>query len=93
MLVRQYIFMYGRFVYYYNGLGSVTMPAKLHISRKDRRHRRVLSQQIYRLRRRYRYLKNLGLDANSSRVRSQITKLTREYDKLGGVPIHRGNVL
>ena len=69
------------------------MPARLKITDVTRARRHVLSQQMYRLRRRYRYLTDAGLRDNAERIRVQLDTLSLEYDTLGGKPIHAGNVL
>ena len=69
------------------------MPPKLRISAKDRARRHVLGQQLYRLRRRYKYLNRAGLSLNAGRIRVRILALTGEYDALGGPPHHRGTRL
>ena len=69
------------------------MPARLEITDKTRARRHVLSQQMYRLRRRYRLLTNAGLRNNAERIRVQLYILSGEYDILGGKPSHVGNIL
>lgn len=58
-----------------------------------RARRHVLGQQMYRLRRRYRYLKAGGLDVSAAVVEGQLREMSKEYVALGGLPVHRGNVL
>ena len=62
-----------------------------HITQQKRRH--VLSQRMYRLRRRYRYLTNAGLVVSAAGVKDQLLILSKEYEAIGGKPIHKGNVL
>jgi len=69
------------------------MPPRLPISNEDRARRHVLRQQAYRLRRKYRYLKGQGMYGNARRVLEQLQALNTQYDALGGLPHHRGNVL
>ena len=59
----------------------------------QQKQRHVLSQRMYRLRRRYRYLTNAGLLISAGNVKEQLIELSREYDAIGGKPIHKGNVL
>ena len=69
------------------------MPALLPISDSDRARRHVLGQQLYRLRRRYKYLLSMGLYDNADRVLWDIRVLAQEYEHVGGQPHHKGNVL
>ncbi len=69
------------------------MPARLEITDETRAQRHVLSQQMYRLRRRYRLLTNAGLRDNAERIRVQLDILSGEYYAIGGKPSHVGNVL
>ena len=69
------------------------MPQSLGISDEDKARRHVLGQQLYRLRRRYRYLKDGGMPLNAGRVLINIRELTQKYDSLGGRPDHQGNRL
>ncbi len=55
--------------------------------------RHVLSQRMYRLRRRYRYLLNAGLVNSAAGVREELDILSESYEDIGGKPIHKGNVL
>lgn len=69
------------------------MPAKLEITDLARARRHVLSQQMYRLRRRHKYLIGVGMNDSAARVRAMLDVLSRRYDSLGGRPVHKGNVL
>ena len=69
------------------------MPNKLYVDRAILARRHVLSQQLYRLRSRYRLLMRSGLHGSALSIRSRISSKEREYDSLGGRPHHRGNVL
>lgn len=69
------------------------MPARLDITDDTRARRHVLSQQMYRLRRRYRYLIDGGMVNSAEHVRVLLVELSNDYDRLGGRPSHIGNVL
>lgn len=69
------------------------MPSKLEITDIARAKRHVLSQQMYRLRRRYKYLIDAGMHDSAARVRDVLVELSGQYDSLGGRPVHKGNVL
>ena len=72
------------------------MPHLLDISPDDdttRARRHVLSQQMYRLRKRYRLLKDSGMEINAKGIAARYTKLMVEYNLLGGYPVHKGNIL
>ena len=69
------------------------MPNKLHINKEVMAQRHVLSQQLYRLRRRYRLLVSEGLPTNVSVIRERILAMESKYESLGGYPRHRGNIL
>lgn len=69
------------------------MPAKLEITDLARARRHVLSQQMYRLRRRHKYLTDAGMRDSAIRVRVMLVELSAQYDSLGGRPVHKGNVL
>lgn len=69
------------------------MPNKLYIDRATAARRHVLSQQLYRLRRRYKLLTHHGLHASASDIRVRIRAKEREYNSLGGRPKHKGNIL
>jgi hypothetical protein len=58
-----------------------------------RARRHVVSQQMYRLRLRFRLLSDNGLVENATRVREKLWKLSEEYAALGGLPVHKGNIL
>lgn len=69
------------------------MPNKLHISEEAAAKRHVLSQQVYRLRKRYRRLVSNRLPNNAAMLLVRIRALEARYESLGGYPHHRGNVL
>lgn len=69
------------------------MPIPLNISDADRAKRHVIGQQLYRLRKQYRRFMRYGLYLNAESLLIPIAARTREYESLGGVPVHRGNVL
>ena len=69
------------------------MPAQLPISDEDRARRHVLSQRLYRLRHKYRFMRRHGLHHRADIVMAQIQELRTQYQALGGLPRHQGNVL
>ncbi len=79
------------------------MPKRIHtstphsfpmdISDDTRARRHVLSQQMYRLRTRYRLLIKNGQDSSAAVVQVQLDTLRQEYASIGGEPYHIGNEL
>lgn len=71
------------------------MPHKLPVTvtDRDRARRHVLSQQIYRLRKRYRLMASMDMSVGAEVLAQKIHTLEAEYDNLGGRPYHVGNVL
>jgi len=69
------------------------MPNRLYIDREIIAQRHVLSQQLYRLRKRYRLLIRNKLWTSALVIRARIESKEYEYDSLGGRPRHKGNVL
>jgi hypothetical protein len=69
------------------------MPHKLNIDDKARAQRHVLGQQLYRLRKRYRFLVDQGLLLGAGNLGAVIRRKESEWDALGGKPYHPGNVL
>ena len=62
------------------------MPTRLPITDLDRARRHVLGQRLYRLRKKYKYLKSLGLKYSAARVKARILEVSREYAGMGGRP-------
>ncbi len=69
------------------------MPNNLGIDNETRARRHVLSQQMYRLRLRYRLLHNAGIEVLADSIKSRLEVMSVEYESLGGKPIHKGNLL
>lgn len=69
------------------------MPNKLYVNKAAIARRHVISQQLYRLRSRYRLLERAGLAASALVVLGRIKVKVKEYDALGGRPQHKGNIL
>jgi len=69
------------------------MPNKLQITNRQRARRHVVSQQLYRLRKRYKFMQESGPVISAARIRSKIRRLESEYNQIGGQPNHPGNQL
>lgn len=69
------------------------MPHDLHTDARTKRQRHVLSQQMYRLRTRYRLLNDNHLFNTAERVLWDLRQLAQQYESLGGMPVHKGNIL
>ena len=74
-------------------LGETLMTHYIHTNPGTEARRHVLSQQMYRLRKRYRLLTTNDLHINASRVLWDLRIKSQEYNQLGGQPVHKGNVL
>lgn len=69
------------------------MPARLYVNKDTLARRHVLSQQLYRLRKKYKMLTSNGSEIRASVIYIQIREKESEYNYLGGKPRHKGNVL
>ncbi len=69
------------------------MPRQLLIDNEVRQQRHVLGQQMYRLRKRYKWLIKNNLKVSAKYVLREIETRRAEWYALGGLPVHKGNQL
>ena len=69
------------------------MTHYIHTNPETEARRHVLSQQMYRLRKQYRQLNSDGLFITAERVLWDLRIKAGEYEAIGGMPVHKGNIL